>query len=597
MRKLLLAVSLLFLFLLAACQTPENPQIKITTTLFPYYDIARALATDDMEVELILPPGTDPHQFDPSPFQLVRILESDLFIYNSDDFEYWVNNIKADLARQGVKSLEMANFVNPYVSDHHDHDHDHGDHDHHDHDHGDHDHHDSTSAFGDIETFEILNRSDNRNRVAYVHGAHWHGRLPNIEVGGRLSLGANIVSVGGRERELDSEGEVNGFDVRLAPGATEGIVELVYHGDHVHIRGVQAGSTMVQFIWTHRGEVRYISPQIRVVVGDDDDHGHDSTSAFGDIEVFEILNRSDNRSRVAYIHGDHWHGRLPNIEVGGRLSLGANITSVGGRERELDSEGEVNGFDVRLAPGATEGIVELVYHGDHVHIRGIQAGTTMVQFIWTHRGEVRYISPQIRVVVEEPHDHDHDDHDDHDGHNHGMFDPHIWTDPLNLIILTSVIRDALIEIAPESADQIRANAQSYIDELQNIHIAYSNWMTTRSTNVMMHGGHNAFAYFAARYNVSFVNAYRGFSTDAEPTPGALQTMIQTMNQNNVSHLFSEELISQNVANTISRETGATILYLYSMEKMTQEEYNDGITLFDMFRHNLEQLKIGMGPRG
>jgi ABC-type Zn uptake system ZnuABC Zn-binding protein ZnuA len=72
-------------------------------------------------------------------------------------------------------------------------------------------------------------------------------------------------------------------------------------------------------------------------------------------------------------------------------------------------------------------------------------------------------------------------------------------------------------------------------------------------------------------------------------------MIQTMNDNNVNHLFSETLISANVANTISRETGAEILYIYSMEKFTQEEYDNGITIFEMFRHNLDQLKIGMGP--
>jgi zinc transport system substrate-binding protein len=177
-----------------------------------------------------------------------------------------------------------------------------------------------------------------------------------------------------------------------------------------------------------------------------------------------------------------------------------------------------------------------------------------------------------------------------------MFDPHIWTDPINLIQLASTIRDALIELSPENETQLRANAQAYIDELQAIHIEFSDWSQTRTTDTMMHGGHNAFAYFAARYDIRFVNAYRGFSTDAEPTPGALQEMISTMRAENATHLFSEELIPQNVAQTIARETGAVILYLYSKEKLSQEEFNNGITLFEMFRHNLEQLKIGMGPR-
>ena len=165
-----------------------------------------------------------------------------------------------------------------------------------------------------------------------------------------------------------------------------------------------------------------------------------------------------------------------------------------------------------------------------------------------------------------------------------------------MIILVSTIRDAMIELVPESADEITANAQAYIDELQAIHVAYSNWMTSRSSEVMMHGGHNAFAYLAARYDITFVNAYAGFSTDAEPTPGALQDMIQTMNETQSTHLFSEKLIAQNVATTLASETGAVILYLYSKAILTSEELEEGLTLFDMFNHNLAQLKIGMGPR-
>ena len=262
-----------------------------------------------------------------------------------------------------------------------------------------HDHNHTGEGLGEIEVFEILNRGDAGTRVAYMHDDHWHGTLPAIPVGDRLSLGANITSVDGRIRELDAEGEVNGFEVRLSPGAPEGIVELVLHGDHVHVRGLQEGSTFIQFIWTHRGEIRYISPQIAVTVGDDP---MNTTTGFGDIEVFELLNRGDEFKRVAYVHDDHWDGSLPSVPVGDRLSLGANITSVGERVRELDAEGEVNGFEVRLSPGATEGIVELVNHGDHVHVRGLQEGSTFIQFIWTHRGEVRYISPQISVTVVTP---------------------------------------------------------------------------------------------------------------------------------------------------------------------------------------------------
>ena len=142
-----------------------------------------------------------------------------------------------------------------------DHGHHDDDHDHHDDDH-DHDHdHDAA-----VDTFEILNRRDDENIVAYIHDNHWHGSLPNVPVGESLSLGLNLVDEDGNERTLDSDGSHNGFKVTLYEHGQEGIVELDTHGDHVHIIGESAGVTQVVFHWTHDGEVRYSTPPINVEV-------------------------------------------------------------------------------------------------------------------------------------------------------------------------------------------------------------------------------------------------------------------------------------------------------------------------------------------
>ena len=153
----------------------------------------------------------------------------------------------------------------------------------------------------------------------------------------------------------------------------------------------------------------------------DHDHDHDSP-----IAEFVILDRGADRAPVADIHGDHWHGRIPDVPLDGRVSLGAVIVSADGRDRDL-SDPSVNDFGVALAPGAPEGVVELVDHGDHVHVRGVQVGVSEVVFTWTHRGELRYTTPPIAVRVVDPsqahddHDHDHDHAHDHH-HHHGALE-------------------------------------------------------------------------------------------------------------------------------------------------------------------------------
>ena len=65
----------------------------IVTTLFPQYDFARQLVKDKAEVVLLLSPGVEAHDFEPTPSDIILINKADLFIYTGDDMEPWVSRI------------------------------------------------------------------------------------------------------------------------------------------------------------------------------------------------------------------------------------------------------------------------------------------------------------------------------------------------------------------------------------------------------------------------------------------------------------------------------------------------------------------------
>lgn len=69
----------------------------IITTLFPFYDITTKLVADRGEVSLLLPPGVEPHSFEPTPQDILKIQEADIFIYTGDIMEPWVKDIVANL--------------------------------------------------------------------------------------------------------------------------------------------------------------------------------------------------------------------------------------------------------------------------------------------------------------------------------------------------------------------------------------------------------------------------------------------------------------------------------------------------------------------
>ena len=84
MKKLL--ICMLALALLAGCapasvQEPEDGKLQIVATVFPAYDFARAAAGDLADVELLLPPGTESHSYEPTPADILKVQSCDLFLY------------------------------------------------------------------------------------------------------------------------------------------------------------------------------------------------------------------------------------------------------------------------------------------------------------------------------------------------------------------------------------------------------------------------------------------------------------------------------------------------------------------------------------
>ena len=52
-----------------------------------------------------------------------------------------------------------------------------------------------------------------------------------------------------------------------------------------------------------------------------------------------------------------------------------------------------------------------------------------------------------------------------EGHAH-PFDPHIWTSPVNAMIMVRTVVSALCEADPEGAEAYRANGERYLAELE-----------------------------------------------------------------------------------------------------------------------------------
>ena len=71
--------------------------LKISCSMFPVYDFTRQITGGLAEVSLILKPGTEPHEFEPSPLDVKTLNDSDVFVFTGKLMEHWAERIAGTL--------------------------------------------------------------------------------------------------------------------------------------------------------------------------------------------------------------------------------------------------------------------------------------------------------------------------------------------------------------------------------------------------------------------------------------------------------------------------------------------------------------------
>lgn len=104
--------------------TEPEAKLSIIASLFPQYDFARQIVGDKGQVTLILPPGIEPHSFEPTPQDMVKLYASDLFLYTGDIMEPWAGRLVGDY--KGVL-VDLSQNIDLHETHEDDHDHEHED--------------------------------------------------------------------------------------------------------------------------------------------------------------------------------------------------------------------------------------------------------------------------------------------------------------------------------------------------------------------------------------------------------------------------------------------------------------------------------------
>jgi zinc/manganese transport system substrate-binding protein len=161
--------------------------------------------------------------------------------------------------------------------------------------------------------------------------------------------------------------------------------------------------------------------------------------------------------------------------------------------------------------------------------------------------------------ADEAHEEEHQEEDAE--HEHGEFDPHVWHDVANTIVMVGNIRDALVEVDPANAAVYEANAAATTADLE----ALDAWVREQVTTLpeerrKLVTSHDTFGYFADAYGFQVLGTALGsLSTEAgDPSARDIAALIGAIEEAGVPVIFAENVSNPALMESIAAEAGVTL---------------------------------------
>lgn len=179
--------------------------------------------------------------------------------------------------------------------------------------------------------------------------------------------------------------------------------------------------------------------------------------------------------------------------------------------------------------------------------------------------------------AEEAEDHEHEH--DHD-HDHGEYDPHIWLDPDNAVIIAQNICQALTRAYPNHAETFQENTNLLVQQLEALDDYGTVALADLSCRQLI-TFHDGFSYLAQAYDLEILQSIEEES-GSEASAAELISIIHLIQEHHLPAVFTETNGSVSAAGIIEAEIGVPH---YALDMAL-----GGSDYFDAMKHNIDTLK-------
>lgn len=161
-------------------------------------------------------------------------------------------------------------------------------------------------------------------------------------------------------------------------------------------------------------------------------------------------------------------------------------------------------------------------------------------------------------------------------------DPHSWLSLKNAEIQSENIKNTLVKLDEKNKGYYEENYNKFKEQLESLYNEYKTKFDGLNKKNFI-TGHAAFGYLCRDFGLTQKSVENLFA-EGEPTPKQLEDLVDFCKENNIKTVFSEELASPKVSETLANEVGASVVPILTLE--SKEDDKDYI---EAMRYNLDVI--------
>ncbi|MBO4712086.1 zinc ABC transporter substrate-binding protein [bacterium] len=156
------------------------------------------------------------------------------------------------------------------------------------------------------------------------------------------------------------------------------------------------------------------------------------------------------------------------------------------------------------------------------------------------------------------------------GHFPEMHDPHVWLDPMNLIVMTDNTVAELSEVDPDNAAFYRENGEALKAEIKKVNDEVAAQLKdVEGKSFVVH--HPAFGYFAERFGLKQVPLE---IEGKEPGAVDMAKVVDFIKKNNAKAVFMQAQIPDSVIKSVAEETKVRVITLDPLKENVLENIKE-----------------------